>query len=199
MVVFYIRRALMICFIFTSVSSHSLSLCASEEIYSEMKQKSLFKKFHTKWIIDYLQSITYETPSDEIIHFAADVKKKVQKFTHSRSHYSVIFREVHKRMKKRNIKLHRHYFDRITVEIRKYEKFLDDKKKIELPVIDFDVLNMSQYEITGCVGVFCAVLLSDIEMDKCDYISGIATGIGIDAMMNAKFKGDINEEDLLDD
>ncbi len=199
MIVFYIRRALIICFIFTSISSFSPSLCASEDVYLEMHQKSLFKKFHTKWILDYLQSITYETPSDEIIIFAADVKRKVQKFTHSRHHYSVIFREVHKRMKKRKIKLHRHYFDRITTEIRKCEQFLNDKKKVQMPVIDFDVLDMSQYEITGCVGVFCSVLLSDLAIDKCEYISGIAAGIGIDAMMNAKFKGDINEEDLLDD
>ena len=105
MIVFYIRHALIVCFIFTAISSQSLSLCAFEDKGSHnvgMSSKSVFKKFHTKWILDYLQTWScYETDSDDVIQFAAEVKRKIQKFTHSRHHYSTLFREVHKRMKKR--------------------------------------------------------------------------------------------------
>lgn len=199
-----IYRFLTICLFFNIACCYSATAYSSGDIDShridlDNYQMSVFKKFHTKWILDYMQSWCYQdTESDDVIQFAAQVKRKVQKFTHNRQHYSTLFREVHKKMKKRRIKLHRHYFDRITTEIRRYEHFLEDTNKNEMPLINFEVMGMSDNEIKGCVGVFCSVLLADTDINNCEYMSGIAMGIGIDSMMKAKVEGDL-DEDLIDD
>lgn len=180
-------------FLIFSISNFGLSTLYSQECKEriEMNSKGFFNKFHTKWILDYLQTFCECTPPEEIIEFAAEVKHKVEKYTHDRQHFSDTFRKVRKRMKKRHIKVDRHYFDNITKEIRKYGNYLKHTNKNDRPEINFEVMGMSQFEIMGTVACFCGVLLNEVPIDKADYISGIAFGIGIDHMLQYEYERDL--------
>ncbi len=189
-----IRRFCTICLFFILASFYSTTVFADaecscgEECSLKKIGQSIFKKFRTKWILDGLQSFGQDTSADEVIEFGAKVKIEIQKFTGERHHFNALFHEAKKKLKKRHIKLPKGYFDLIIKEIRNYQKFVHHPKKVERPFIDLDLLGMSNLEVIGSVSMMCSVLLADLPIFNCEYISGIAAGIGIDAMLEATIK-----------